>query len=75
MSESKSYIALDWLNDEIAVTLSQALNALDDFIQRPDDITKLRFCITYIYQASGSLTMIELHRPSQFALEVEALLN
>ncbi|NRA42940.1 MAG: Hpt domain-containing protein, partial [Pseudomonadales bacterium] len=75
MSESKSYIALDWLNDEIAVTLSQALNALDDFIQRPDDITKLRFCITYIYQASGSLTMIELHRPAQFALEVEALLN
>ena len=75
MADNKSYIALDWVNDEIGDTLRQALESLEAFVKNPDDVTKLRFCMTYTFQASGSLKMIELHSPAQLSVELEALLG
>ncbi|MCK5880558.1 MAG: hypothetical protein KAG18_01710, partial [Sinobacterium sp.] len=75
MADNKSYIALDWVNDEIADTLTQAIESLEAFVANPSDVTKLRFCMTYTFQASGSLKMIELHGPAQLSVELEALLG
>ena len=65
MSESRSFMALEWVSEEIEETLKQAVDALDAFVENPEDVTKLRFCITYLYQISGSLKMIELHLSSK----------
>ena len=75
MADNKSYIALDWINDEIADTLKQAVESLEAFVKNPSDVTKLRFCMTYTFQASGSLKMIELHSPAQLSVELETLLS
>ena len=75
MSDRRSFIALDWVNEEIAETLRQALEALDGFVSNVNDITRLRFCLTYVYQVSGSLRMIELDGAAKLAKEVETLLG
>ena len=75
MADSKSYIALDWVSEEITETLKQASESLSAFINNPNDVTKLRFCMTYTFQASGSLKMIELHSPAQLSADLEILLG
>lgn len=75
MADSKSYIALDWVSEEITETLKQASESLSAFINNPNDVTKLRFCMTYTFQASGSLKMIELHSPAQLSADLEVLLG
>src|SRR5690554_5185708 len=75
MSDSRSYIALDWVTQEIIETLNQALAALQGYISNPQDITKLRFSITYLHQVAGGLVMVELHGASLLAKEIETLLG
>jgi len=63
MAERRNYIALEWLTGEIEETLKQARTALEDFVADRDDLTKLRFCLTYAHQVHGSLKMLELAPP------------
>ena len=74
MSDRRSYVALDWVNAQIAETLQQAEEALDGFIATPEDITRLRFSLTYLHQVSGSLFMLELHVATILSKEIEKLL-
>jgi len=73
MAERRNYIALEWLTGEIEETLKQARQALEDFVADRDDLTKLRFCLTYAHQVHGSLKMLELHGAALLAAEVESL--
>lgn len=75
MADRRSFIALDWVTQEIIETLNQALGALQGFITNPQDITKLRFCLTYLHQVAGGLTMVELHGAALLAKEIETLLS
>ncbi len=75
MSDRRSYVALDWVNAQIAETLEQAKGALEGFIANPEDITQLRFGMTYIHQVSGSLVMVELQGAALLSREMEGLLN
>lgn len=75
MSDSRSYVALDWVNAQIAETLQQANDALAGFVANPQDVTKLRFGLTYIHQVSGSLVMLELYVATLLSKEIERLLN
>jgi len=73
MAERRNYIALEWLTGEIEETLKQARQALEDFVADRDDLTKLRFCLTYAHQVHGSLKMLELHGAALLAAEIESL--
>jgi len=73
MAERRNYIALEWLTGEIEETLKQARTALEDFVADRDDVTKLRFCLTYAHQVHGSLKMLELHGAALLAAEIEML--
>ena len=75
MSDRRSYIALDWVTEEIVETLKQAVEALDSFLNNPEDVTKLRFCMTYTHQVAGSLVMVELQAASMLAREAETLIG
>lgn len=73
MGERRNYIALDWVTAEIEETLQQARQSLDDYVSDREDITKLRFCLTYAHQVHGSLKMVELHGAALLAAELELL--
>lgn len=75
MAERRDYVALDWISGEIDETLKQACQALEAYVTDTQDITKLRFCMTYINQVYGTLRMVEFHGAALFAREVELLIQ
>lgn len=59
MSDRHDYLALDWVRGEIQETLNQAQQALESFVDNPDDATRMRFCQTHLHQVYGTLQMVE----------------
>ena len=73
MAERRDYVALDWVSGEIEATLGQACQALEAYVADPQDITRLRFCLTYAHQVHGTLRMVEFHGAALYAREIELL--
>ncbi|MFO7603676.1 MAG: Hpt domain-containing protein, partial [Gammaproteobacteria bacterium] len=73
MSVNLDINTLNWVKSEIDETLKQARQALEAYVEAPDDESKLRFCLNYIHQVYGTLQMVELYGASMLAEEMEAL--
>lgn len=73
MGERHDYVALEWVKGEIAETLKQARQALEDYVEDPQDLTQLNFCLTYIHQVHGTLQMVEFFGAALLAEEMEQL--
>ena len=70
--ERRDYVALEWVAGEIAETLQQSLAELNAYLDNRADITRLRFCLTYIHQVYGTLKMVEFAGAALLAEEMEA---
>ena len=46
MTDRHDYLALDWVRGEIQETLNQAQQALEAFVENPDDYTRKLVCQT-----------------------------
>ena len=73
MSDSRNFVALDWVVHEIVETLTEARDALESYVANPRDQARLRFCLTHIHQVHGSLQMVEFHGAAMMAEEMEYL--
>ncbi|MCO6056363.1 Hpt domain-containing protein [Pseudomonas sp. MOB-449] len=73
MTDRHDYVALEWVKGEIAETLKQARQALEAFVENPQDPTRMRFCLTYIHQVQGTLQMVEFYGAALLAEEMEHL--
>lgn len=73
MSINLDINTLNWVKSEIDETLKQARQALEAYVEQPDDESKLRFCLNYIHQVYGTLQMVELYGASMLAEEMEHL--
>src|SRR5690625_5949453 len=73
MSDGRNFAALDWVVHEIVETLRQAREALEAYVENPEDEARLRFCLTHIHQVHGSLQMVEFHGAAMMAEEMESL--
>ena len=73
MTDRHDYLALDWVKGEIQETLNQAQQALEAFVENPDDSTRMRFCQTYLHQVYGTLQMVEFYGAALLAEEMEKL--
>ena len=73
MSDRHDYLALDWVRGEIQETLNQAQQALEAFVDNPDDSTRMRFCQTHLHQVCGTLQMVEFYGAALLAEEMEKL--
>lgn len=73
MSNRHDYLALDWVRGEIQETLNQARQALEAFVEHPDDATRMRFCQTHLHQVYGTLQMVEFYGAALLAEEMEKL--
>lgn len=67
------YSTLNWVKGEIDVTLDQARQALESYVENTDDATQLQFCVTYLHQVHGTLKMVELFGAVMLAEEMEVL--
>ena len=73
MGDRHDYVALEWVKGEIAETLKQARQALEAFVENPQDSTRMRFCMTYVHQVHGTLQMVEFYGAALLAEEMEQL--
>ena len=73
MSDRHDYLALDWVRGEIQETLNQAQQALEAFVDTPDDATRMRFCQAHLHQVYGTLQMVEFYGAALLAEEMEKL--
>jgi chemosensory pili system protein ChpA (sensor histidine kinase/response regulator) len=73
MGDRHDYVALEWVKGEIAETLKQARQALEAFVENPQDSTRMRFCLTYVHQVHGTLQMVEFFGAALLAEEMEQL--
>ena len=64
---------LAWVKSEIDTTLDNARQALEAYVDTPDDESQLRFCLNYLHQVYGTLQMVELYGAGMLAQEMEAL--
>jgi len=69
------YSTLNWVKEEIDETIKQARHSLEEYVENQEDVTQLRFCLTYIHQVYGTLQMVELYGASLFAEEMEQLVQ
>ncbi|MBT8767733.1 Hpt domain-containing protein [Metapseudomonas boanensis] len=73
MTDRHDYVALEWVKGEIAETLKQARQALEAYVDNPQDPTRMRFCLTYVHQVQGTLQMVEFYGAALLAEEMEQL--
>ncbi|SEQ33336.1 Hpt domain-containing protein, partial [Azotobacter beijerinckii] len=73
MGDRHDYVALEWVKGEIAETLKQARHALEAFVESPQDLSRIRFCLAYIHQVQGTLQMVEFYGAALLAEEMERL--
>ena len=64
---------LSWVKNEIDTTMNNARQALESYVEAPDDESQLRFCLNYLHQVYGTLQMVELYGAGMLAAELEAL--
>ena len=73
MSVNLDINTLNWVKSEIDETLKQARLALEAYVEIPEDVSQLRFCLNYIHQVYGTLQMVELYGASMLAEEMDHL--
>ena len=73
MAEDFDVGPLSWVKDEINQALTSVLENLEDVASHPDEVAKLKFSQTHLYQVSGALDMVGLEGCKRFCAEIEAL--
>jgi len=72
-AQEMDYTTLKWVKNEIDENLKQTRQALEHYVEDPQDITQLRFCTTYLHQVYGTLQMVEIYGGALLAEEMEKL--
>ncbi len=67
-----NYSALMWVQDELQKSLTTALQALQTYIDTNDN-TALSNCVEQLYQANGTLQMLNLNGAQMLTAEMQAL--
>ena len=70
MTEAVSQTLL-WVNQELTRTLQEARQALENYIERPENTGLLKTCADLMHEAAGALNMVEVQGGSLLAEEVE----
>ncbi len=73
MNSVIDHSTLNWVKQELDETLKQARQALEAYVENPDDAAQLQFCSVHLHQVYGTLQMVELYGASMLAEEMEKL--
>ena len=71
MEQQGKLQGLFWLTDEVETSLNNAAEALEIYLDHPDNDEPMRRCLSLIHEVHGSLKMAECHGPLLLADEME----
>ena len=66
-------LALEWLKDEVNESLKQASQALEFFVENPDDALELERCSEQLKQVAGTLRMVGIPGATAYVNEMLAI--
>lgn len=75
MNEAIDYSTVKWVKQELDATLKQARQALEAYVENPEDESQLRFCAVHLHQVHGTLLMVELYGAALLAEEMEQVVQ
>src|ERR1700743_612975 len=62
---------LDFVGRELNLTLGEARNALENYVEQPDNVTLLERCTQELHQVQGVLRVLEIYGAALLAEEME----
>jgi chemosensory pili system protein ChpA (sensor histidine kinase/response regulator) len=71
LQEDIDFTTLSWVKAELDATLKQARQALEAYVEDPEDSGQMRFCANYLHQVQGTLRMVELYGAAMAVEEME----
>jgi chemosensory pili system protein ChpA (sensor histidine kinase/response regulator) len=74
MSQAASDSLL-WIKNELDHTLARARQALEVYVERPDNDAPLEQCLDLLHQVQGTLRIVEVYGAAMLAEEMESLVR
>jgi chemosensory pili system protein ChpA (sensor histidine kinase/response regulator) len=71
LQEDIDFTTLSWVKAELDATFKQARQALEAYVEDPEDTSQMRFCANYLHQVQGTLRMVELYGAAMAVEEME----
>jgi len=67
------FTALNWVKPALDATLAQAREALETYVEEPDNRALMRSCAEHLHQVQGTLRMVELYGAAMVVENMERL--
>ncbi|MES9861988.1 MAG: Hpt domain-containing protein [Candidatus Thiodiazotropha sp. LLP2] len=75
MSNAQDFGALNWVKDELDVSIRHARQALETYVETPGDTESLATCGDHLHQIARVLQMVQVYGPSMLAEEMELVVR
>lgn len=75
MTNAQDFGALNWVKDELDVSIRQARQALENYVESTDDSAALQSCGDHLHQIARVLQMVQVYGPSMLAEEMELVVR
>ena len=73
LHDDGEFTALNWIKPALDATLAQAREALEAYVDTPDDRALMRACAEHLHQVQGTLRMVELYGAAMVVEDMERL--
>jgi chemosensory pili system protein ChpA (sensor histidine kinase/response regulator) len=75
MSKAQDFGALNWVKDELDVSIRHARQALEAYVESPGDGSSLAVCGDHLHQIARVLQMVQVYGPSMLTEEMELVVR
>lgn len=75
MTNAQDFGALNWVKDELDVSIRQARQSLEGHVESPGDNTALQSCADHLHQIARVLQMVQVYGPGMLAEEMELVVR
>ncbi len=75
MNNAQDFGALNWVKDELDVSIRHARQALEAYVESPGDGDSLAVCGDHLHQIARVLQMVQVYGPSMLAEEMELVVR
>ncbi|MET0067755.1 MAG: Hpt domain-containing protein [Candidatus Thiodiazotropha sp.] len=75
MNNAQDFGALNWVKDELDVSIRHARQALEAHVEAPGDGDSLAVCGDHLHQIARVLQMVQVYGPSMLAEEMELVVR
>ncbi|MCU7929173.1 MAG: Hpt domain-containing protein [Candidatus Thiodiazotropha sp. (ex Codakia rugifera)] len=75
MSNAQEFGALNWVKDELDVSIRHARQALEAHVESPEEGNSIATCGDHLHQIARVLQMVQVYGPSMLAEEMELVVR